>query len=284
MTRPGGAQSGPDPRYMVPYEGTVTRRDDPELRGRIKILIPGLIEPETPDWVLPVGGTGGTAHRGHIEPPDVGANVVVVFIQGSLDKIRYFVGPWGRPGGESDAPTNHAVDGDDRANAVTEDEEWRIERDSREDYKSLTITHRTTDLRVVLEAKSGTDRVTIRTAGGQILELDGENGTFSVSADDGGAPEVFGGSGKTKLGDRDATEKCVLGTTYRSDEATFLNALATAIQVFALAASESVTDPILAAAAETLNTTMTTPPIVSSQVRTDGAYVGYLSQNVDVQS
>lgn len=318
MTQPGGARTGPNPRFMVPYEGSVTKRDDPENRGRVKIYIPGLIEPETPDWVLPIGATGGgTAGRGHIEPPDVGANVVVIFVQGNPDKPRYFVGPWGIPGGTSDAPTNHEVEGDDRQNAVTEDEEWRIERDSRSTEKKLTITHRSSDLQIVLEAKALTDNVTVRTNGGQkvllegtsqkatldsgfgpTLELDGAGQTVSLSLGSGPKLELFAGGfalsagsapefaaqgGKSKVGDRNATEKMMLGTTYRTDEASLFNALITALQVFSNACKAATVEPVLGPAATALDAVLVATPCSDSPVRTNAGYTGYLSQNVDVQ-
>lgn len=318
MTQPGGGRSGPDTRFMVPYEGLVTKRDDPEKRGRIKLSIPGLIEPETPDWVFPIGvAGGGTAQRGHIEPPDVGANVVVLFVQGNPDKPRYLVGPWGNPGGTSDAPTNHEVEGNDRQNAVTEDEEWRIERDSRSSEKKFTITHRSSDLQIVLEAATGSDNATIRTSAGQTLTLEGTSqkatldsgfgpaltldgagqtvalelgsgpklelfaGGFALSA--GSAPEFAGTGGKAKVGDRNATEKMMLGTTYRTDEAALLNALIAALQVFSNACKAATIEPVLGPAATALDAVLIASPCSDSPVRTNAAHTGYLSQNVDVQ-
>jgi hypothetical protein len=305
-------------RQRLPYlyEGTVTRRDDPEGLGRVRLAIPGLIEPETPDWVEPLGvAGGGFAQRGTFEPPAIGANVAVLFKLGEVEHPRYLVGSWGDPGGVSDVPTNAEVEGENRQNAVTEDEEWRIERDSRSAEKRLTITHRTTDLQIVLDA-TVQDSVIVRTNSGQALELKGATqeanldsgggpalaldaasqtvglvlgsgpalelfaGGFSLSASS--PPEFAGIGGKAKLGDRNATEKVVLGTTYRTDEAAFLSALAAALHTFATSAKLS-TDPTLALAATALELTMNSTPIINSKIRTDAAHVGYLSQNVDVQ-
>lgn len=300
------------------YEGEVTRRDDPDGLGRVKILIPGIIEPETPNWAWPVGAPGaGFAQRGTFEPPAVGATVLVLFKMGERDHPYFMTGPWGEPSGVSDVPTNAEVEDNDRQNAVTEDEEWRIERDSRTSQKKLTITHRSSNLRLILEAAAGADNITIETDGGPKVELKGTAqeanldsglgpalllnalaqtvalqlgsgpklelfaGGFALSA--GSPPEFAAIGGKAKVGDRNATEKMMLGTAYRVDEASFLNALTTALQVFATAAKASAIDPILAAAALALETTMLLPPIVDSNVRLVAAHPGYLSQNVDVQ-
>ncbi len=143
------------------YDAEVTRRDDPEGLGRVKVRIAGVIEPETPNWAMPCGYPGaGSAQHGHWEPPAVGANVVVFFKLGDVDYPRYIPGPWGDPDGVSDVPTNAEVDGTSgdqatRQNAVTEDEAWRIERDSRnasgEKHRYL-IRHKDSDQAVLIDA------------------------------------------------------------------------------------------------------------------------------------
>lgn len=135
------------------YEGEVTRRDDPDGLGRVKILIPGIIEPETPNWAWPMGSPGGgSAQRGTFEPPAVGSTVMVWFKMGERDYPYYLTGPWGEPGGVSDVPTNAEVEASDRQNAVTEDEEWRVERDSRSSGKKYLIRHKNSSLAVLLDA------------------------------------------------------------------------------------------------------------------------------------
>ena len=69
----------PAQKYPFLYEGEVTRRDDPDGLGRIKVRIPGVVEPETPSWAFPIGSQGGGwAQHGSWEPPPIGANVNVV--------------------------------------------------------------------------------------------------------------------------------------------------------------------------------------------------------------
>lgn len=143
------------------YDGEVTRRDDPDGLGRVKVRIAGIVEPETPNWAMPCGHPGaGSAQHGHWEPPAVGANVIVFFKLGDVDYPRYISGPWGDPDGVSDVPENAGIDSSDgdrakRHNAVTEDEAWRIERDSRNGGGAkhrYLIRHKDSDQAVLLDA------------------------------------------------------------------------------------------------------------------------------------
>lgn len=188
------------------YEGECTRRDDPDNLGRIKVLIPGVVEPETPNWAWPMATPGGgAAQRGAYEPPAVGANVIVFFKLGERDYPYYFTGPWGEPAGQSDIPTNSAVEGADRQNAVTEDEEWRIERDSRAGGVKHLLRHRNSSLALLLDADAD----------------------------------------KVHLSREAAAEAFVRGTTYRSAEASALSTLATKLTAAGTQLDIAGTDPTL---------------------------------------
>ena len=85
------------------YDGWVTANDDPEGRHRVKIRVPGILEPES-GWALPwatIGG-GSEGRGGHLTP-GVGANVGVMFAGGDRDQPRYICGYW--PKGKE--PDNH---------------------------------------------------------------------------------------------------------------------------------------------------------------------------------
>lgn len=95
----------PDPRYTALYEGVVVDNRDPERLGRIKLMIPGLIEPAS-GWAPPIGSPGGGSDaRGFFFTPDIGAEVAVLFVQGDTDHPRYLIGAWGMPGTEPETPT-----------------------------------------------------------------------------------------------------------------------------------------------------------------------------------
>lgn len=183
-------------RFPFLFLGLVTDRADPEGLGRVKIEVPGLIEPQTPGWAWPLGVPGGgSRERGTFEPPAIGAQVAVFFVHGLVDHPCYFTGPWGAPGGSSDIPEGGIVEADDRQNAVTEDEEWKISRDSRAASPGYTVRHRNSS---------------------QAIRLD-------ATAD------------QVHLARETATQGAIRGTEYRSAEVGFLAALVAALATFASA-------------------------------------------------
>ena len=57
------------------YMGYVTERNDPEMLGRVKVCVPGFLEPES-GWAWPLGTVGGgTKDCGFFAVPPVGAEV-----------------------------------------------------------------------------------------------------------------------------------------------------------------------------------------------------------------
>lgn len=96
---------GGDPAYCAIYEGVVTDRADPLRIGRVKVRVPGVLEPES-DWALPAAVPGGgEAGLGLYAIPKVGAEVAVWFVQGDTDRPRYAPGHWGAPRGQPQSPT-----------------------------------------------------------------------------------------------------------------------------------------------------------------------------------
>jgi len=98
-----GAPDTKGARLWATYEGIVTQRVDPEGLGRVKVKVPGVLEPES-EWLRPMSTFGGSKDRGVFAVPKVGANVEVVFLHGDPRYARYTAGPWGRPGGVSEVP------------------------------------------------------------------------------------------------------------------------------------------------------------------------------------
>lgn len=79
-------------RLLGVYAGTIVNRDDPDKLGRIKVVIPGVIEPES-NWALP--RSGGARRWGGVHIPPVGADVFVQFIGGDPDQPIWEPGPCG---------------------------------------------------------------------------------------------------------------------------------------------------------------------------------------------
>jgi uncharacterized protein involved in type VI secretion and phage assembly len=93
-----------DPRYTALYMGEVVDREDPECLGRVRVRIPGLIEPASA-WAWPLGTVGGGSdQRGFFSVPEKGAEVGVLFHQGDVDHPHYLCGHWGKPDGQTEVP------------------------------------------------------------------------------------------------------------------------------------------------------------------------------------
>lgn len=91
-------------RYPGLYIGEVVDRDDPEGLGRVRVRIPGLVEPASA-WAFPLGTLGGGSdRRGFFAVPEKGAEVGVLFHQGDVDHPYYLCGHWGKPDGQAEVP------------------------------------------------------------------------------------------------------------------------------------------------------------------------------------
>lgn len=176
----------PDPPFHGIAVGTVTDRDDPLKLGRVRVRVPGLLEPASP-WALPVGVPGGgSKDRGLWWIPLVGAEVAVFFNQGDPDDPRYMPGHWGRPNDEPDSPT--ASDDGDPDVVVMAFGAYDMVIDTRDDSKKLEIIDKETGANVLrMTAENGTtelgaEKVMTLTIGGQSLEAKDEDGTVKLEA------------------------------------------------------------------------------------------------------
>lgn len=69
------------------HVGEVVDREDPEGLGRVRVRIPGLVEPASA-WAWPLGTLGGGSdRRGFFCVPEKGAEVGVLFHQGDVGKL-----------------------------------------------------------------------------------------------------------------------------------------------------------------------------------------------------
>ncbi len=146
------------------YVGVVVDREDPENLGRVRVRIPGVMEPFSP-WALPLGtGGGGSANRGLFTVPDVGAEVGVFFNQGDPKAPHYLTGNWGKPGGESEVPPQARNTYD---NTVLATADFRVEVNQTEGERVLRLSNVRTGDVVELNA----DRNSILIAGTTSVQI-----------------------------------------------------------------------------------------------------------------
>ena len=163
-----------DTRLTGMYVGHVTHRNDPEGLGRVRVCIPGLVEPYGP-WAWPLGTVGGgSKNSGFFAVPEEGAEVAVFFNQGDVDAPFYLCTHVGKPDGESEVPEEAQVDPPD--NRVFATETFRIELDERAGGKKLKLTNKRTGDALTFDAEDntvtlqGTTAVTIKAVGTINLE------------------------------------------------------------------------------------------------------------------
>ena len=163
-----------DTRLPGMYVGYVTARKDPEGLGRVRVCIPGVLEPES-TWAWPLGTSGGGfKDRGFFAVPEEGAEVAVFFNQGDIDAPYYLSANWGKPDGESEVPEEAQKDPPD--NCVLATPTFRIELDESEGGRKLKLTNRKTGDHLLFDAEEntitleGTTAITIKAVGAISLE------------------------------------------------------------------------------------------------------------------
>lgn len=163
-----------DTRLLGMYVGHVTDRKDPEQLGRVRVCVPGLLEPHSA-WAWPLGTLGGgSKNRGFFAVPEEGAEVALFFNQGDVDQPYFLSAHWGKPNGESEVPEEAQRDPPD--NRVLATETFRLELDETEGSRRLKITNKKTDDYLEFDAEKntitlqGTTAIVIRATGGISLE------------------------------------------------------------------------------------------------------------------
>jgi len=83
-----------DAVYFGTYQGTVTDNADPQKIARVRVRVPGFLEPQS-GWAHPRGGSGstGASGLGAYDVPPIGATVLLSFLSGNIDAPQY-EGAW----------------------------------------------------------------------------------------------------------------------------------------------------------------------------------------------
>lgn len=161
------------------YDGVVVDNRDPLVIGRVRVLVPGLIEPAS-NWALPIGQPGaGSDAYGFWCVPKIGSNVTLMFNGGIAEEPRYLPGPWGAPSSAPESPTFVRDLSPSDAPQITglQTKRWEILLDDRLGQETVVIRDRTFGdnvMRIDGQAQmleiSGTVGVQIRSTG--IVNID----------------------------------------------------------------------------------------------------------------
>jgi hypothetical protein len=144
------------------YLGHVVDRRDPEQLGRVRVCVPGVLEPFGA-WAPPLGTVGGgSKDRGFFAVPEEGAEVGVFFAHHDVDRPFYLPAHWGKPGGESEVPSEAQRTPPD--NRVIATATFRIEFDETAGARRLVITNRETGDAIVFDAEAHTLSISATTA------------------------------------------------------------------------------------------------------------------------
>lgn len=159
-------------RYGM-FLGVVTDRDDPEHLGRVRVCVPGALEPSGP-WAWPLGTVGGgQRRRGFFSVPEVGAEVAVFFREGDVACPHYLSAHWGRVDDSSEVPDEAQRSVDARVFAT---ETFRIIVDETAGHRRIELVDRVTGDRVLIDGEDhtvtieGTTAITLRTLGAIAIE------------------------------------------------------------------------------------------------------------------
>jgi len=137
----------PDQKILGLQIGYVVDRDDPLNLGRVRVNVPGVVEPAS-NWAWPLGAPGGgSSDRGIWWIPEDGAEVGVFFKMGDPDRPYYLPANWGDPGGVSEVPANS--DGGDPDVRVFALGPYDLVIDSRSASKGFKIVDKAADDNII---------------------------------------------------------------------------------------------------------------------------------------
>jgi uncharacterized protein involved in type VI secretion and phage assembly len=106
MDQPGGIGPGAPQRINGVLTAVVTNTKDPERIGRIKVKFLGQGTDNETDWIRVAAFTAGSK-KGAFFLPEVGEEVLVAFIQGSVDRPVVIGALWSK----TDKPPENNADG-----------------------------------------------------------------------------------------------------------------------------------------------------------------------------
>ncbi|SHE31939.1 hypothetical protein SAMN05444273_10185 [Litoreibacter ascidiaceicola] len=172
--------------YFGKYRAFVADVEDPDLRGRCKLVIPSVLGTETSDWALPVVPYGGGEGFGMLAVPPVGSQVVAEFLEGDAASPMW-TGTFWRTGGE--VPEEYA---DQAVKLIKTESGHVLSLDDTDGTEVLTLKS-AADASMVLDQDGS---MILTDAAGATVTLDAAGGELTV-ADGNGNELVMTSSGIT---------------------------------------------------------------------------------------
>jgi hypothetical protein len=180
-----------DARYDCVFLGSVVDNDDPLKIGRVRVFVPGLLDPESA-WALPMGHMYGVK-CGSFWVPEVGSNVAVFLNQGDIDHPLYIPGNFGRPDSGSDVP-DHILEDKNIATMC-----WRdlsLTFDGRPGQENIEIKDFDSDSYIKIDRTSGNISINAN----ETIDIDAKNRHSRLTEDE--VIQVFGDHTHNVDGDR----------------------------------------------------------------------------------
>ncbi len=147
-------------RYYGKYRAFIADNEDPESRGRCKLVIPSILGDTVSDWALPCFAYGGAHGFGVIAVPPVDAQVIAEFMEGDISSPLWSGTFWRTT---DEVPEEYTANSSPTAK-VMKTESGHV---------------------LVFEDKDGEEAVTLKTAAEATLEMD-PDGSIALT-DSGGA-------------------------------------------------------------------------------------------------
>jgi uncharacterized protein involved in type VI secretion and phage assembly len=169
---PDGARSSYVPGVVI---GVVTRIDDPDGLGRVKVKLPRFSDDEESAWARVVSFMAG-ASRGAVFIPEVDDEVLVAFEFGDIS-LPYVIG--GLHSQTDQAPYANP-DGANNIRVIKSRSGHIIRLDDTDGSEKIEIIDKTGTNKIVFDASA--NKISIESGGD--LELKAESGTLKLAAKD----------------------------------------------------------------------------------------------------
>lgn len=152
-----------------PYEGRVVDRSDPKGMGGVRFVIPGEMDQPSKVWAYPIGlPAAGETDHGLLMVPPLNADILLFFIAGERENVRYLCGHYG----QDEVPQGAAVT-DDGDNVVWRDRRVQVEVDSRASTTGVRITDKATGGAVQLDLDMASRQFELSSTIGGVIKTTG---------------------------------------------------------------------------------------------------------------